>query len=48
MERIEFEYQQVLDNVGLLTDEMINEINEVVINLGHKEVFKKKEGRHLP
>jgi len=44
MERIEFGYQKVLDNVGLLTDDMINEINDVVITFGHKEVFKKKEG----
>lgn len=42
--RIEFEYQKILDNVGLLDDEVVNEINEVIITFGHKEVFKKKEG----
>lgn len=41
--RIEFRYQHVLDNVGLLNDEVVNKINEVIINFGHKEVFKKKE-----
>mgnify|MGYP001360990705 FL=1 len=42
--RIEFRYQHVLDNVGLLNDEVVNKINEVIINFGHKEVFKKKRG----
>jgi len=43
MHRIEFQYQQILDNVGLLTDEMLHQINEVIVAFGHKEVFKKKE-----
>ncbi len=43
IKRIEFHYQHILDNVGLLSDEMVNDINEVIINFGHKEVFKKKE-----
>lgn len=41
--RITLDYQHILDNVGLLTDEMLDEINEVIVNFGHREVFKKKE-----
>jgi hypothetical protein len=38
-----FEYQNIYDNVSMLSDEMIKEINEVILYFGHKEVFKKKE-----
>jgi transposase, IS5 family len=37
------EYQNIYDNVSMLSDEMIKEINEVILDFGHKEVFKKKE-----
>src|SRR5699024_8609153 len=37
-----FSYQSILDNVGLLSDEAIKEINQVIVSFGH-EVFKKKE-----
>lgn len=42
-ERISFSYQNLWDNVGLLDDETLHEINEVIVNFGNKEVFKKKE-----
>ncbi len=42
-ERIEFEYQNIYDNVSALSDEMITELNAVILEFGHREVFKKKE-----
>lgn len=44
---IEFEYQNIYDNVTLLTDEVLQEINQVILDFGHKEVFKKKEKEAL-
>ena len=41
--RTEFEYQNIYDNVTLLSDEMVKEINSLVLEFGHGEVFKKKE-----
>ena len=41
-ENIEFEYQNIYDNVRLLDDETVRQLNEVVLSFGH-EVFKKKE-----
>lgn len=38
----EFGYQSIIDNVGLLTDEIVKELNAVIVEFGH-EVFKKKE-----
>jgi hypothetical protein len=38
-----FEYQNIYDNVSKLSDEMLDEINDVIVSFGHKEVFKKKE-----
>ena len=43
LERFEFEYQTILDNVGLLKDELLIEINSLIISFG-EGVFKKKEG----
>ena len=42
IERIEFDYQTIYDNVSLLDDEVIQKINEVIFQMGH-DVFKKKE-----
>jgi len=42
-ERIEIEYQNIYDNVSALSDEMIIELNAVILEFGHREVFKKKE-----
>lgn len=41
-DRIMFGYQNIYDNVSSLSDELIKEINSVIIEFGHKEVFKKK------
>ncbi len=38
----DYEYQNIYDNVGLLDDELLNSINELIVSAGH-EVFKKKE-----
>jgi len=41
--RIEFEYQNIYDNVSGLGDELLKELNEVIVEFGHKKIFKKKE-----
>lgn len=41
--RTEFSYQNIYDNVTLLSDEMVKEINSIVLEFVHGEVFKKKE-----
>jgi IS5 family transposase len=38
----EFSYQNIYDNITLLSDELIMEINRAVLDFGHKDVFKKK------
>ena len=43
---IEFEYQNILDNVSLLDDETVRELNQIVVDMGH-DVFKKKEAEPL-
>jgi hypothetical protein len=40
--RKEFSYQNIYDNVTLLSDEMVKEINSLVLEFGHSQVFKKK------
>lgn len=45
-QRLEFEYQNIYDNVSALSDDLIKKINEVVLEFGH-EVFKKKEATAL-
>jgi hypothetical protein len=42
-ERIEFSYQNIYDNVTLLSDELIAGLNQIILSFGHSEVFKKKE-----
>jgi len=46
-ERLEFEYQNIYDNVSMLKDEMVREINAVILEFGQREVFKKKENTAL-
>ena len=46
-ERIEFEYQNIYDNVSALSDEMVKELNAVILDFGHQRVFKKKENTAL-
>jgi len=38
-----FEYQNIYDNVSKLSDVMLQEINDVIVDFGHKQVFKKKQ-----
>jgi len=45
--RLELEYQNIYDNVSLLSDDLLKEINQVVLDFGHNEVFKKKEKEAL-
>lgn len=45
-ERYEFSYQNIIDNVGLLDDETVKELNDIIVGFGH-ETFKKKEAAAL-
>ena len=40
IEKQQFDYQRILDNVSLLDDETVRQINDVIVKMGH-EVFKK-------
>jgi len=42
-ERLGIGYQRIIDNVHLWDDKTLKKINEVIVEFGHKEVFKKKE-----
>lgn len=42
-EHIEFSYQNIYDNITMLSNELIIELNQVILSFGHNEVFKKKE-----
>ncbi len=44
--RIEFEYQNIYDNVSVLSPELLKELNEIILKFGHKEILKKKKGKH--
>jgi hypothetical protein len=46
-EPVQFEYQNIYDNVSKLSDELIAEINKIVLDFGHGEVFKKKANTAL-
>lgn len=46
-ERVKFEYQTIYDNVSILSDELIAEINNVILDFGQGQVFKKKEDAAL-
>ncbi|MDZ7692172.1 MAG: hypothetical protein U5K69_13740 [Balneolaceae bacterium] len=37
----QYEYQTIYDNVGLLDEQLLRELNDVIVELGH-QVFKKK------
>lgn len=39
-------YQSIIDNVGLLSDETVKELNNIIVEFGHN-VFKKKEATAL-
>ena len=40
--QFEFGYQNIYDNISQLSREMLQEINEIIVEFGHKKVFKKK------
>lgn len=42
-EHIEFSYQNIYDNVTMLSDELTRELNQAILSFGHNAVFKKKE-----
>jgi hypothetical protein len=44
-EKTEFAYQTILDNVSLVDEALLHEINELVVDAGHKLV-KKKTMKH--
>jgi hypothetical protein len=43
VEPFTFEYQNIYDNVSKLDAAMLTELNDVIVEFGHREVFKKKE-----
>ena len=45
--RIEFEYQNIYDNISGLSDALLREINDIIVEFAHKEIFKKKEEEAL-
>lgn len=45
-QRQEISYQRIIDNVGLLDDESVRQLNEIIVAFGHG-VFKKKEAEVL-
>lgn len=45
-ERINITYQNLIDNVGLLDDDTVRELNNVIVSFGHDK-FKKKETEAL-
>jgi hypothetical protein len=47
VEPFTFEYQNIYDNVTQLSDAMLREINDVIVDFGHRKVFKKKEDTAL-
>jgi len=42
-ESFTFEYQNIYDNVSQLSEAMLVAINDVIVEFGHREVFKKKK-----
>jgi IS5 family transposase len=41
-DRVEISYQRIIDNVHLLTNGAMIKINDIIVDFGHKKVFKKK------
>lgn len=42
LKKIEVQYQNIIDNVTLLDDITLNQINDIIVEMGHN-VFKKKQ-----
>ena len=38
----QYEYQNIYDNVKLIDDQMLHQINDIIVQMGH-QVFKKKK-----
>ena len=47
-EKIEFSYQNILDNVSLLDEELLEEINDIVVEAGQQLLKKKEEESRTP
>lgn len=45
-DKIEFGYQNILDNVHLIDEDLLQQINELIVEAGHS-LLKKKEGDEL-
>ena len=46
-ESFSFEYQNIYDNISKLSDAMLIEVSDLIVESGHREVFKKKETEPL-
>ena len=46
-EKIEFNYQNILDNVGLLDEKLLEDINDIVVEAGERLLKKKEENIKL-
>lgn len=46
-ERVTYDYQCIYDNVSMLSDDLIKQINAIIVEFGHKKVFKKKASTAL-
>jgi hypothetical protein len=44
-EKIEFFYQTLLDNVSLIDEDLLQKVNLMVVDAGHKLLKKKKMKR---
>jgi len=42
-EKLEFNHQTIIDNVSLIDEELLHQINELVVDAGHKLVKKKED-----
>lgn len=46
-QKIEFGYQNILDNVSLLDEELLQEVNQLIVEAGHQLLKKKKKKNPL-
>jgi IS5 family transposase len=45
-EKVQFSYRSIIDNVSLLDDQLVKQINDIIVEVGH-DVFKKKDDTAL-
>lgn len=43
-EQIQYEYQNIYDNVTLLDDQTVKQLNDVIVSFGHEILKKKRSG----